>query len=529
MSEVGDQSALAAFLGDGASYDPPVSRVERIDTHAAFVFLAGERAYKIKRAVRFSFMDFSTRDKRAAACLTELRLNRRSAPQIYLGLRPILRRAEGFAFGPLMQDPGDSLALSEEVVEVALVMRRFDQSGLFDRLAEAGGLDAGLIESLVEAVVGLHAQAETAEAPYGGAEGLRRVLAENAEDFAGFPEILPAARVAALQAESHCHLTKVGRLLDARRTAGLVRRCHGDLHLRNIVLIDGQPTLFDCIEFNRAIATIDLGYDLAFLLMDLDHRGLRRLANVALNRYLELAARAGLGGAGWLAALPLFLSLRAAVRAKVTAPAVAAQQARTQAAALRQEALDYLAAAERYLTPPPPRLLAVGGLSGTGKTTLARGLAPALGAAPGAVVLRSDQIRKRLAGVGETERLPASAYTPTASAEVYGELARQAAGLLAAGHAVVVDAVSARPEQRENLRAIAESAGARFDGVWLEAAPETLKSRVAARRGDASDADAAVVARQLDYELGAIDWRRISAEGGPEAVLARARTALGLA
>ncbi|WP_119168410.1 bifunctional aminoglycoside phosphotransferase/ATP-binding protein [Algihabitans albus] len=521
-----DQAGVSAFLGSGGSYDPPAAEVERIDTHAALVFLAGARAFKIKRAVRFSFMDFSTRDKRAAACRQEVRLNRRSAPDLYLGVVPILRRPGGFAFGDLLPDPDDEAALPQEIEELAVVMRRFDQSSLFDRLADSGRLDADLIEALVRQVVALHAQAEPAAAVFGGADGLDRLIAENAEDFAAYPEILPAERAARLIAACHARLEQVAALLDARRDGGFVRRCHGDLHLRNIVLLDGRPTLFDCIEFNAAIATIDLGYDLAFLLMDLDRRGLRPLANVALNRYLEAALPAGLGGPDWLAALPLFLSLRAAVRAKVAAPAVGAQQDAGLAAALRREALDYLSAAERYLAPPAPRLLAVGGLSGSGKSTLARALAPDLGASPGAVVLRSDQIRKRLAGLRETERLPAEAYGADSSAAVYAEIGRLAGAILASGHAVVVDAVSARPEERHSFRALAESAGLRFDGLWLEAPAGTLKARVAARQGDASDADAAVVDRQLGYDLGDLDWTRVPADGGPDAVRKRAQALL---
>ena len=522
-----DQSRVAAFLGEGGSYDPAVAEVERIDTHAALVFLAGTRAYKVKRAVRFSFMDFSTREKRAAACLNELRLNRRSAPELYLGVLPVLRDGTGFAFGDLVTDPGDDFSLPQDTEELALVMRRFDQSGLFDRLADSGRLDAALIEALLQQVVMLQAAAAPAAAPFGGAEALGRVIAENAQDFEAHPEILPPARVDLLIAASRRRLAAASALLDARRAAGLVRRCHGDLHLRNIVLIEGRPTLFDCIEFNDAIGTVDLTYDLAFLLMDLDQRGLRPLANVALNRYLDAAARAGLGGPEWLAALPLFLSLRAAVRAKVTAPAVAAQQDPAEAEALRREAMAYLAAAERYLAPPPARLVAVGGLSGSGKSTLARALAPDLGATPGAVVLRSDQLRKRLAGLDETQRLPREAYAAASSEEVYSEMIRLAGVILAAGHAVVVDAVSARPEQRAAFRALAGSHGARFDGLWLDAPAETLKARVDARMADASDADADVVERQLHYDLGDIDWSRLSAGGRPDELLDRARSLLG--
>ena len=273
-----------------------------------------------------------------------------------------------------------------------------------------------------------------------------------------------------------------------------------------MVLLDGQPTLFDAIEFNDAIACIDVFYDLAFLLMDLDHRDLRPFANLVLNRYLqqrdELAA---------LALLPLFLSMRAAVRAKVAASLEAVAEGDVEKAKRRDEAAAYFRRALGYLRPPPPRLVAVGGLSGSGKTTLARSLAPEVGAAPGALHLRSDVLRKQLAGVPELERLPAAAYTREASAAVYTELGRRAAQGLAAGHSVVVDAVFARPEERAAIEAVAREAGSDFAGLWLEADRSVLTARVQGRRGDASDADARVVTQQLTYDLGEITWQQLPA------------------
>jgi len=292
-----------------------------------------------------------------------------------------------------------------------------------------------------------------------------------------------------------------------------VRACHVDLHLRNVVLLDGKPTLFDAIEFNDAIACIDVVYDLAFLLMDLEHRGLRPFANLVLNRYLQRRDEAEA-----LALLPRFLSARAAVRAKVAASLEAVAGKDGDKAARRTEALAYFEQAGRYLDPPPPHLVAVGGLSGTGKTTLARALAPDLGAAPGALHLRSDVLRKQLAGVDELERLPPEAYTAEASANVYAALATRARQALAAGQAVVLDAVFARPEERETAEAVARQAGAGFTGLWLEASPAVLKSRVSARSGDASDATAAVVEQQLTYDLGIISWHTIAA-GRPVAKL----------
>ena len=519
---VADQSAVADWLADPATHGGQA--VERIDTHGAMVFLAGERVYKVKRAVVFPYMDFSTLARRKTACDAEVRLNRRTAPALYLGVLPIRRRAGGgFAFGGLDEAPADA-------VEWAVLMRRFPQAAIFDRLAAAGGLTPDLMRDLAEAIAAFHGIAELRVAS-DAARRMGAVVEGNLADFGGDSALFPPDDVAELAALSRTALGRHGGLLDGRGRAGRVRRCHGDLHLRNICLIDGRPTLFDAIEFNDDLAIIDTAYDLAFLLMDLDHRDLRRFAAAVLNRYLECT-----GDYGGLALLPLFLSARAAVLAKVRAAMAAVQPNAAKAAeaeSLRAEARVYLARARAYLKPPPPRLLVVAGLSGTGKTTLARALAPLIGPAPGAVVLRSDVIRKHLAGTAETEPLPPEGYGPEMTARVYDEICARAAAILAAGHAVIADAVFARPAERAAIEAAAARAGVPFDGLWLEAPPDTLTARVTARlsagTGDASDANAEVVAKQLAYDLGDITWPRVAAGDTPEAVQAAAADLLGLA
>jgi predicted kinase len=313
-------------------------------------------------------------------------------------------------------------------------------------------------------------------------------------------------------------------LLEARATAGLVRRCHGDLHLRNICVIDGRPRLFDAIEFNESYSCIDVLYDLAFLIMDLEHRGLKEGANLLFNRYLE--RRSDIEG---LAALPLFLSVRAGVRAKITFAMAKAQPDPEAARNLLREGQVYFAAADDYLLPVAPRLVAVGGLSGSGKSRLARALAPGFGAPPGALVLRSDVLRKRRFDQAPEAPLGPEAYRPEVSRAVYDDLAENAATALAAGRSVIADAVFARPEERRAIAALAAKLKVPFQGLWLEASRPVLLERVGARRKDASDADAAIVERQLDYDLGAIDWQRLDAGGTPEAVAAAARALLSAA
>ncbi len=324
-------------------------------------------------------------------------------------------------------------------------------------------------------------------------------------------------------------LTRAAAILDERARCGYVRRCHGDLHLGNIVLWGGRPLLFDAIEFDEAIATVDTLYDLAFLLMDLDRHRQRSAANVVLNRYLwrdgvDLTLRG-------LQALPLFLGCRAGIRAMVTADRAAQEQDDAAAQADRETARGYLRAALEYLQPAPPRLVAVGGLSGTGKTTLAAALAPELGSAPGAVHVRSDLERKALFGVEETVRLPAQSYTAEASAEVYAIVLRKARLALAAGQSVVVDAVYAAPEERSAVEDLAAELGVLFQGLWLTAPADTLAARVDARRGDASDATSQVLRQQLTWQLGVLSpaWTMLDAGGSAQEAHRRAASALATA
>lgn len=484
---------------------------ERHDTHASTVVLLGERAYKLKRALDVGWMDFSTLQKREAVCRNELLLNRRTAPDLYLEVVAVTRDGAGYALG------GDGPAC-----DWLLVMRRFDQAERFDKLLADGKLTPALVQRLADRIAAFHAAAEVTQ-DGGGRALAAKVAAENARDLAAAPAVVPPELALPLAERTAAAVERLAPLLEARRAAGSVRRCHGDLHLANIVRWRGEPTLYDCIEFNEAFVTIDLLYDLAFLLMDLERHGRRDYANLVLNRWLADAEQ--IPG---LAALPLFLSLRAGVRAKVAALGVHEVPAQKRDP-LAQEARDYARRALDYLAPPPPRLVAVGGLSGSGKSTLARALAPALGAAPGALLIRSDVIRKRLFGVAPEVRLPDSAYAPEWHVKVAAAMLDQARAALAAGHAVILDAVHGHPDGRAAAEALAREAGVPFAGFWLDAPAETLVARVAARQGDASDATVEVVRRQLaggppsDH-----GWRALAAGGDLAAVVAEARAALGL-
>ncbi len=507
-----DQAEIIAFLADPAAHGGGVEAVERIDTHASVIFLAGARAYKLKRAVHYPFLDYSTLELRRQFCEREVAINRRTAPTLYDGVVPVVRRQDG------------SLALggAETPVEYVVAMQRFDEAGLFSNLAEAGSLDDSLIIEAVDEVIEFHNSAEVVRPKTpegGGTAGLHRTITDNGAELKEFSELFGADIVADYTAAMESAFARAADLLVQREAAGFVRHCHGDLHLANICTFEGRPTLFDAIEFSEAIACIDVLYDFAFLLMDLDVRGLAPLANRAFNRYMARTSDAMAAIAG-TAALPLFMSSRAEIRAIVAALTVAKVDD-AGAAAARAAARDYLAAAQRYLEPSKPILMAIGGASGTGKSAVALALAPEIGGSPGALVLRTDEIRKQLAGLRDDEALPPSAYTPAHHAAVYGEMQARASASLAAGRSCILDAVHGQPAERDQARRVAEQHGATFAGIWLDAPEERLLERVAARRGDPSDAGGEVVRRQLAAGFGDIDWPRVDA-GRPLDLVVRA-------
>jgi hypothetical protein len=489
-----DQSEVLDFLAAPATHGG--ASVERIDTHAAVVILAGDLAWKLKRAVRFDYLDFSTADKRKRACEDELAINRRTAPAVYRRVVPVTREPDGRL---TVGGPGTP-------VDWVLEMQRFDQELLLDRLAGRHALDLPIVERLATAIAEFHAGAER-RTDHGGRDGMAWVVDGNAAGFAehGAATLDPVACTDLTRA-AHETLNRHGVLLEARREGGRVRRCHGDLHLRNIVLLDGVPTPFDAVEFNDRIACIDVLYDLAFLVMDLWRRGLPRHANALLNGYIRES-----GDYAGLALLPLFLSCRAAVRAKTSATAATLQRGDAARVELQQMAREYLALAASSLAPPRPGLLAVGGLSGSGKSTLAAALAPRIGAVPGALVLRSDEVRKHLFGVPRLAALGETAYTPEASVRVYADLVTRAVEVLRTGQSVIVDAVFARGGDRSAVEAAASGADVPFVGLWLDAPEATRVDRARDRRGDPSDAGAAVIVRQGATVTDPITWRRLDA------------------
>ncbi len=472
------QAAAAALLARLTGADAP------IETHISAVFVGRDRVLKLKKAVALGFLDFSAPASRRRFLDREFALNAPLAPGFYRGVHGIA---------------GDRIVAADDpaATEWVLEMAPAAPGDFLDAVAADGRLDDRLLDGLGDAVARMQVAnpvVRDVDAPARFAS----VLRGNAR--AAVAAGLPRDRVVAWRRAAEGWLRRLAPVLARRAAGGFVRRCHGDLHLGNLVLLDGVPTPFDALEFDEDLATIDVGYDLAFLLADL----VRRAGRGAATRVLARAV-ARTGDAGLVAGLPLWLSTRATIRAHCLARLPGGMP----------RGLDFLGDAEAALRPPPPVVIAVGGVQGTGKTHLARRLAPRVGASPGALHLRSDETRKRLAGVAPEERLPPDAYAPDRSEAVHAALFGMAEDALRGGHAVVLDAMFLDPAVRATAAAVARRAGVPFLGLWLEAPAAVLEARVAARTGDASDATVEVLRQTLAADPGLMGWARLDATDDP--------------
>jgi aminoglycoside phosphotransferase family enzyme/predicted kinase len=479
---------LIEALTDAAVYAHPTGEIEVLQTHISWIVLTGPYAYKLKKPVDLGFVDFSTLAKRRFFCQEELRLNRRLAPYLYLEVVSIYGSPEQ----PRFQDGGSP-------IEYAVKMRQFAQDRLLSRVLAAGELHTAHIDRLVQEVSAFHARIAIADpmSRFGTPEVIYQPVQENLQHLGdAIDDPTRQARASAL--EHWCRHTFATRYDNfvARKRDGFVRECHGDMHLGNMILQDGEVVIFDCIEFNDNLRWIDVASEVAFLAMDLEDRGRPDLAHRFVNGYLEAT-----GDYGLLLLLPFYLTYRATVRAKVAALRLGQGDMPPQEAAqVRREFCSYLDLAARYTRPAQPRLLITHGVTGSGKTHGTQRLVEARGA----VRLRSDVERKRLFGLAplerSTDRSGPDLYTPEATRRTYEQLAQQAALVVRAGFTAIVDATFLKRAQRDAFRRLAERLGVPFTILDFRARDETLQRRVArrsARADDASEADLAVLAGQL--------------------------------
>lgn len=481
-----EHEALVSGLLSPSAYAHPVDRVERIDTHISTVLLAGDFAYKIKKPVDLGFLDFSSLEKRHRYCREELRLNRRTAPGLYLDVVPIVATATGACVGAVAGDPTD----------YAVRMRRFDPSCTLDHLAARGQLTSELIDRLATSVARLHADAAVAP-PGRGTSNAARQLTD--ASIGAVRDRMQAAsdraRIDALAAWSTGDWRGHAALMDARAAAGLVRECHGDLHLANIVLLDGAPVLFDGIEFNDDLRFIDVICDVAFTFMDLMDHGVPHLAWRFLGRYLEVT-----GDYAGLSVLAYYAVYRALVRAEVALIRLRQPELKRQVRLREHTSFEhYLALAERLCQPGARSLVVMTGLSGSGKSAVALELAQRLGG----IRVRSDVERKRLFGFAPQDRTEPAVYSTEATARTYDRMAEVARVALLAGVPAVIDGACLRRVERDRFRALAQELDTRFTLVACDAPPDILRARVAARftaGSDASEADLDVLERQMGWQ-----------------------------
>lgn len=482
------QLPLLAALSRPECYPHPVESVRVIETHISWVLLTGTWAYKIKKPVDLGFLDFSTPELRRRFCEEELRLNHRLAPQIYAAVVEI----HGTPDNPRVNGSGP-------VLDYAVKMREFPQDALASRLLAANRLGPRQIEQLAATIAAFHERA--AAAATGSVFGSPHiVLAPAAQNFEKLAPLLttPEDRtvLAALREWTEREHRARGALFEERRAGGAVRECHGDLHLGNIVLIDGKLTPFDCIEFNPDLRWIDVMSEVAFLVMDLTDRRRPELAFRFLNAYLELT-----GDYGGLGLLRFYLVYRAMVRAKVhciraSQPGVLSAERTRLLAAGR----DYLGLAQRFSRGGRAAIVITHGLSGSGKTAISQSVAPDFGA----IRMRSDVERKRLCRIDLTARsgstLETGIYTQERTRATYARLAQLARTVTGAGYLAIVDGAFLRRWQRDLFRDLACELGLPFAILDVCAPESVLRTRLTQRAssgGDASEADQAVLSHQL--------------------------------
>ena len=495
------------------------SSIRLIETHGATVFLGKQFAIKVKKPVHFDHMDYSTPEKRLHHSKAELSRNKRTAEDMYIGLYPVYLSKRG-----TINTDGDG-----DIQCHFIKMHRFPDGNQLDQIAAKGKLDEEMCIQLTDDLSHFHKSAEIIS-DLNSVPDFKTVIDQNFLQFRNFcPDILDKEEVEAFLTDIHTANEQLRPLWQERVRNGFFRMGHGDLHLQNICVFNGKARIFDAIEYQDDFAISDILYDLSFLLMDLEDKDQSRAATIILNEYVAEM--------GWLEEsqthlkplnlLPFFLSLRAGIRCHVAANRSLQCQDENETSEFVKKAQNLFQKAKSYLQPSSPSLLAIGAFSGSGKSTLAKAIASDLAPSPGAIVLRTDVIRRKLTGCDKYSPMPQSAYTPEISERVYSLMGKNARTILKAGHSVILDAVFDRITDQQKIEKLAKEVGVPFQGIWLDVSPAVLQERLAGRQNDASDATWEVTQQQIQ-RAGRFktDWRRISADGTPDQNLARLRSSI---
>ncbi|MBR4126863.1 MAG: AAA family ATPase [Alphaproteobacteria bacterium] len=515
---IDDQSAVIAALSAPGAYGfKTAHKIIVKETNISDVFLTGEKAYKLKRGVKYPYVDYSTPEKRLAACRKEFEICSRFAPELCFGVEEVVADKKGRIF--LRSACPDKQA---RVVDYVLVMREFEENMLFENMVDRGDLDRFEMMDTAEKIFELHQNAEVITTRNAVDIIRGRIYENNAMIRCFVPDVFDAEDVDDLEKKQLDALENHRELLLKRQADGRIRWCHGDLTLRNLAMWNGQVVPFNPIEFYDDLTQIDTMYDFSFLLVEMESKGQRRLASILFNHYLALSA-------DWdgISVLPLFLSCRAAVNAYVFAQRSAEIKDKHEATLMANRAYEQLVISRRFLEPQKPVLVACGGLSGSGKSRIGRESAPFIGNPPGAVIVRDDVLRKNMLNEKLEANLDTADYTRETEERVFKEVCEKCRYVLSCGQSVIADALFHNPEQRRAIEALAREMKVEFKGLWVDAPLNIRIERVMKRKRNPSDVKTAEeLKKQLDIDVGSITWDKIDTSGDRMTTLTQVRSLL---
>ncbi|MDD3669608.1 MAG: AAA family ATPase [Alphaproteobacteria bacterium] len=498
------QTDVIAALADPKTYG--ASKVQIRQSHIAILFLAGQKAYKLKRAVLYPDVDFSTPEKRRLACVWEMKRSAVYAPQLRLKIQSVRRLADGTIV------IGGRAGVE---VDTLLEMKRIPDRELLNRLLPSPRFDRFEAMTLAEKIAQFHMTAKVCKSQW-GAETIQRIILENESVLSCFGDLFNKTAVNALARKSLDVLKAQASLISYRQKTGHVRKCHGDLLLSNIAWDGKDFAFFSPIEYNDTLSCVDTLYDMADLMMDLEAKGLRRLTNMLFNHYM-----AYMNDMNGFPLLALYQSIRAASRAAVCAKKSTFMRG-AEKRQMRHNARVYFDLARHFMTPFKPILICCGGLSGSGKSRIAREIGGLMNPAPGAVILRDDIIKKQMVGLAPHEPFDVRHDTPAFEAVVYEALRQQAKTAIANYSCVIIDALFIKQAERAETEKLAKDMGVPFVGIWAHAPLDIRNERIHNRKRNPSDVSKKrQLERQLKEQIGPVAWKKISTDVSREQTLRR--------